>query len=229
MLSPAGNRFGGALAPLLSLPPLLGGAASRTGLSEWHLLSPALHQAPLISPRSPCSPQPFPPACRPPALFTPNQVTWWALSHCRGPTEVTLEWQGIGTVPVSAGSTWPEGWEPEASTELADHPGMLPGGGSDPCSPLSLSDSRVCASEPFPAWVPHRGQPTTGPGHALQACGLFFGPCSLLQPLSHWPAELQVAGVGCWGGTRGVLQSSWRCPKPPLDPCLVSPAAHPAT
>ncbi|XP_059714234.1 protein PAT1 homolog 2 isoform X3 [Haemorhous mexicanus] len=33
-----------------------------------------LQQAPLISPRSPCSPQPFPTACRPPALFTPNQT-----------------------------------------------------------------------------------------------------------------------------------------------------------
>ncbi|XP_068060367.1 LOW QUALITY PROTEIN: protein PAT1 homolog 2 [Anomalospiza imberbis] len=34
----------------------------------------ALHQAPLISPRSPCSPQPFLPACRPPPVFTPNQT-----------------------------------------------------------------------------------------------------------------------------------------------------------
>lgn len=107
---------------------------------------------------------------------------------------------------------------------------------------LSLSDSRVCASDPFPAWVPHRGQPTTAPGHALQAHVLSFGPCCLLQPLSHGPAELQVAGVGCWGGTGGALQSSWGSPhsggvpKLPLTPvwCLLQhtrphdPASPPA-
>lgn len=78
------------------------------------------------------SPRPFSPACRPPPLFTPNQVKWWALSHCHGPTEAALEWQGIGTVAVSGGSTFPEEWEPEASTELADLSEMLRGEGSDP-------------------------------------------------------------------------------------------------
>lgn len=101
---------------------------------------------------------------------------------------------------------------------------MLRGEGSAPLSPLSLSDSRVCSPEPFPAWLPHRGQPTTTPGYALQAHGLFFGPCCLLQPLSHGPAEFQVAGMRCWGGTGGVLQRSWGSPhsggdpKPPLIP-----------
>ncbi|XP_041878708.1 LOW QUALITY PROTEIN: protein PAT1 homolog 2 [Corvus kubaryi] len=35
-------------------------------------------QAPLMSPRSPCSPRPFLPACRPPPLFTPNQTAGYA-------------------------------------------------------------------------------------------------------------------------------------------------------
>ncbi|KAM4766157.1 protein PAT1 homolog 2 isoform 2-T2 [Cyanocitta cristata] len=35
-------------------------------------------QAPLMSPRSPCSPRPFLPPCRPPPLFTPNQTAGYA-------------------------------------------------------------------------------------------------------------------------------------------------------
>ncbi|XP_064245121.1 LOW QUALITY PROTEIN: protein PAT1 homolog 2 [Passer domesticus] len=45
------------------------------GLGDISLLSQCfVQQAPLMSPRSPCSPQPFSPACRPSALFTPNQT-----------------------------------------------------------------------------------------------------------------------------------------------------------
>uniref|UniRef100_A0A8C9NQT4 PAT1 homolog 2 n=1 Tax=Serinus canaria TaxID=9135 RepID=A0A8C9NQT4_SERCA len=60
------------------------GGSSRLKCPDLRLMSPKpfpqcfLQQAPLISPRSPCSPQPFPPACRPPALFTPNQTAGYA-------------------------------------------------------------------------------------------------------------------------------------------------------
>ncbi|XP_032926093.1 LOW QUALITY PROTEIN: protein PAT1 homolog 2 [Catharus ustulatus] len=37
-----------------------------------------LQQGPLMSPRSPCTPRPFPPACRPPPLFAPNQTAGYA-------------------------------------------------------------------------------------------------------------------------------------------------------
>ncbi|XP_030137476.4 protein PAT1 homolog 2 isoform X1 [Taeniopygia guttata] len=56
------------------------GGSSRLKCPDLRLMSPKpfsqcfLQQAPLISPRSPCSPQPFPPACRTPPVFTPNQT-----------------------------------------------------------------------------------------------------------------------------------------------------------
>ncbi|XP_064578072.1 protein PAT1 homolog 2 isoform X4 [Zonotrichia leucophrys gambelii] len=60
------------------------GGSSRLKCPDLRLMSPRpfsqcfLQQAPMMSPRSPCSPQPFPPACRPPALFSPSQTAGFA-------------------------------------------------------------------------------------------------------------------------------------------------------
>ncbi|XP_054498266.2 LOW QUALITY PROTEIN: protein PAT1 homolog 2 [Agelaius phoeniceus] len=60
------------------------GGSPRLKCPDLRLMSPKpypqcfLQQAPLVSPRSPCSPQPFPPACRPPALFSPSQTAGFA-------------------------------------------------------------------------------------------------------------------------------------------------------
>ncbi|KAM7039868.1 protein PAT1 homolog 2 isoform 2-T2 [Acridotheres tristis] len=60
------------------------GSSPQLKCPDFRLMSPKpfpqcfLHQAPVMSPRSPCSPRPFPPACRPPPLFTPNQTAGYA-------------------------------------------------------------------------------------------------------------------------------------------------------
>ncbi|XP_068881645.1 LOW QUALITY PROTEIN: protein PAT1 homolog 2 [Aphelocoma coerulescens] len=60
------------------------GGSPRLKHPDLRLMSPKpfprcfLQQAPLMSPRSPCSPRPFLPACRPPPLFTPNQTAGYA-------------------------------------------------------------------------------------------------------------------------------------------------------
>lgn len=60
------------------------GGSSRLKCPDLRLMSPKpfpqyfLQQAPMMSPPSPCSPQPFSPACRPPALFSPSQTAGFA-------------------------------------------------------------------------------------------------------------------------------------------------------
>ncbi|XP_005051711.1 PREDICTED: protein PAT1 homolog 2 isoform X3 [Ficedula albicollis] len=60
------------------------GSSPKLKCPDLRLMSPKpfpqcfLQQAPLMSPRSPCSPRPFSPACRPPPLFTPNQTAGYA-------------------------------------------------------------------------------------------------------------------------------------------------------
>ncbi|KAI1234965.1 hypothetical protein IHE44_0002591, partial [Lamprotornis superbus] len=60
------------------------GSSPQLKCPDLRLMSPKpfsqcfLQQAPVMSPRSSCSPRPFPPACRPPPLFTPNQTAGYA-------------------------------------------------------------------------------------------------------------------------------------------------------
>ncbi|KAL2300490.1 hypothetical protein Nmel_013371 [Mimus melanotis] len=60
------------------------GSSPQLKCPDLRLMSPKpfphcfLQQAPVMSPRSPCSPRPFLPACRHPPLFTPNQTAGYA-------------------------------------------------------------------------------------------------------------------------------------------------------